>query len=108
MNQTPPIARSKSVFVRGFAQPAELKTWLENHVDIRGVTFLGRSNVGKSSIINAIFKNDIARVSNTPGRTQEINLFNFYFEKEDKPYYLFDLPGFGHATVSKQTSQNRG
>ena len=66
------------------------------------VCFAGRSNVGKSSLINAVTdRKNLARTSNTPGRTQEIN----YFSIDDK-IYLVDLPGYGFAeaplTVVKQ------
>ncbi len=60
------------------------------------VCFIGRSNVGKSSLINALSNSKISRVSNTPGRTQLINYF------EDKNFRLVDLPGYGYANVSKQ------
>ena len=57
------------------------------------VCFAGRSNVGKSSLINALTgRKNIARASNTPGRTQEINYFALGEEK-----YLVDLPGYGYA-----------
>jgi GTP-binding protein len=58
--------------------------------------FVGRSNVGKSSLINAVAGSKIARTSNTPGRTQSLNLFNFH----DK-ITIVDLPGYGYARVSK-------
>lgn len=58
--------------------------------------FVGRSNVGKSSLINAIVGEKIARTSNTPGRTQSLNLFNM----NDKSM-IVDLPGYGFARVSK-------
>lgn len=58
--------------------------------------FVGRSNVGKSSLINAIVAENIARTSNTPGRTQSLNLFNY----KDK-IMIVDLPGYGYARVSK-------
>ena len=57
------------------------------------VAFAGRSNVGKSSLINALFnRKDVAKTSSTPGRTQQLNYFNFL----DK-LYLVDLPGYGFA-----------
>lgn len=59
--------------------------------------FVGRSNVGKSSLINAIVNEKIARTSNTPGRTQSLNLFNI----NDKSM-IVDLPGYGYARVSKE------
>ena len=59
--------------------------------------FVGRSNVGKSSIINAITKNKkLAKTSKTPGRTQAINIFSI---KED--INIVDLPGYGYAKISK-------
>ena len=61
--------------------------------------FVGRSNVGKSSLINAIVGEKIARTSNTPGRTQELNLFNI-----DDKVLVVDLPGYGYARVSRDTA----
>jgi len=61
--------------------------------------FVGRSNVGKSSLINAIVNEKIARTSNTPGRTQSLNLFNM-----DDKSMIVDLPGYGFARVSKSES----
>ena len=58
--------------------------------------FIGRSNVGKSSLINAVVGAPIARTSNTPGRTQSLNLFNI-----DDRVMIVDLPGYGYARVSK-------
>ena len=59
------------------------------------VAFLGRSNVGKSSLINAIAgKRGLAFTSNTPGRTQSINFYRI-----DSRFYLVDLPGYGYAKV---------
>lgn len=61
------------------------------------VAFIGKSNVGKSSLINAICKRkSLARISNTPGRTRQINFFSI----ADK-LALVDLPGYGYAKVSK-------
>ena len=59
------------------------------------VCFAGRSNVGKSSLINALTnRKGLARASNTPGRTQEINFFTI-----DESHYLVDLPGYGYANA---------
>ncbi len=63
--------------------------------------FAGRSNVGKSSLINALTnRKDLARTSNTPGRTQEINFFVLPAGDPDG-IYLVDLPGYGYARESK-------
>jgi GTP-binding protein len=62
------------------------------------VAFIGRSNVGKSSLINALTKvNDLARASSTPGRTQSLNFFNWA-----DFVMLVDLPGYGYAKASKE------
>lgn len=61
------------------------------------VAFAGRSNVGKSSLLNRLVRRKaFARVSNTPGRTREINFF-----KVNERFVLVDLPGYGYARVSK-------
>lgn len=65
------------------------------------VAVVGRSNVGKSSLINAIFKRSIAKVSATPGKTRLINFFSFGEE-----LYFVDLPGYGFASVSKSERLN--
>jgi len=63
------------------------------------VAFAGRSNVGKSSLLNALVRqNGLARTSNTPGRTQELN----FFLAEGVPLYLVDMPGYGFATPPKE------
>lgn len=62
------------------------------------VAFAGRSNVGKSSLLNRlIHRKKFARVSNTPGRTREINFF-----KVNGTFVLVDLPGYGYARISKE------
>ncbi len=62
------------------------------------VAFAGRSNVGKSSLVNALTgRKTLARTSNTPGRTQQLNFFNLGAE-----IYLVDMPGYGYAKVSKE------
>jgi len=68
------------------------------------VAFLGRSNVGKSSLLNSLVGTTIARVSNTPGRTQMINFFGVNF-KPDQPkpeLLLVDLPGYGYAKAPRE------
>jgi GTP-binding protein len=71
------------------------------------VAFLGRSNVGKSSVINALVGSKLARTSSTPGRTRSINFFEIRRAGQPKPELLFtDLPGYGYAKVSREISQD--
>lgn len=66
--------------------------------DMPEIAFAGRSNVGKSSLVNALTgRNTLARTSNTPGRTQELNYFNL-----GNHIYMVDMPGYGYAKVSKE------
>jgi len=68
------------------------------------IAFAGRSNVGKSSLINALTgRNSLARTSNTPGRTQELIFFNL-----GDRLTLVDMPGYGYAAVSKDKSASWG
>jgi GTP-binding protein len=70
------------------------------------VAFLGRSNVGKSSVINSLLGAKIARTSSTPGRTRSINFFEVRWPGKPQPELLFtDLPGYGYARVSREISQ---
>ena len=69
------------------------------------IAFLGRSNVGKSSVINSLVGSKIAKTSNTPGRTQTINFFDL--RRPGKPHaelIFVDLPGYGYARVPKELS----
>jgi GTP-binding protein len=69
--------------------------------DLPEVAFAGRSNVGKSSLINAVTgRNELARASNAPGRTREVNFFVV-----DEKLRLVDLPGYGFAKVSRETAR---
>ncbi|GAX88040.1 GTP-binding protein [Lebetimonas natsushimae] len=70
------------------------------------IALLGRSNVGKSSFLNAFLNQKIAKTSSTPGKTQLINFFEV--EDEGKKYILVDLPGFGYAKVSKSLKKEWG
>ncbi len=70
------------------------------------VALLGRSNVGKSSFLNAFTNQKIAKTSGTPGKTRLINFFEI--EDKDKRYILVDLPGFGYAKVSKSMQKEWG
>ena len=68
------------------------------------VAFLGRSNVGKSSLLNSLLqRKGLARTSNTPGRTQSLNYFLI-----NKRFYFVDLPGYGYARVSKAVRSSWG
>jgi len=70
------------------------------------IAFLGRSNVGKSSLINALLDDKQARVSSTPGRTRAINFFELRdAPQRHQPQIIFaDLPGYGYAKISKSIS----
>jgi GTP-binding protein len=90
-----------------FAGPVE---FVKGVVDLKGlppsdrseVCFAGRSNVGKSSLINALTNRaKLARSSAEPGRTRELN----YFDLGDGRMYLVDLPGFGYAKVSRTQAE---
>lgn len=105
------IRPQSAQFKMGISDINQFEQWLADHRDIIGVSFVGRSNVGKSSMINALFGGKTARVSKTPGRTREINIFEFELnlngKKSDLPvFYLIDLPGYGFAEVSKEMSKN--
>ena len=68
------------------------------------IAFLGRSNVGKSSLLNSLLqRKGLARTSNTPGRTQSINFFLI-----NESFYFTDLPGYGYAKVSKTMRHDWG
>jgi GTP-binding protein len=68
------------------------------------IAFLGRSNVGKSSLLNALVGEKAAKVSSTPGRTRAINFF-LVLDENGRPRMQFaDLPGYGYAKISKSIS----
>ena len=67
------------------------------------IAFLGRSNVGKSSLINSLVGSKIAKTSSTPGRTQTINFFEIRRPGKPRADWIFaDLPGYGYARVPKE------
>ncbi|WP_424361583.1 ribosome biogenesis GTP-binding protein YihA/YsxC [Methylocystis parvus] len=67
------------------------------------VAFAGRSNVGKSSLLNALTnRKTLARVSHTPGRTQQLNFFALGGQPGDERLRLVDMPGYGYAAVGKE------
>lgn len=68
------------------------------------IAFAGKSNVGKSSLINGLMnRKSLARISSTPGKTQTINFYNI-----NQELYLVDLPGYGYARVSEKEKQKWG
>jgi len=70
------------------------------------IAFLGRSNVGKSSLINSLVGTKLARTSSTPGRTRSINFFEIRWPGKPRPELIFaDLPGYGYAKISREISQ---
>jgi GTP-binding protein len=86
-------------FVRSAKEPAHYPPAL-----LPEIAFAGRSNVGKSSLINTLLKRKgLARTSNTPGRTQEINFFNV-----NDCIAFIDLPGYGYAKVPDKIRKNWG
>ena len=86
-------------FLRSYADPAAVA-----ELELPQVAFLGRSNAGKSSLLNSISATaNLARVSATPGRTRLINVFDVAGK-----YHLIDLPGYGFAAGSKQEREKLG
>jgi GTP-binding protein len=80
--------------------PAESKTF-----NAPEIAFLGRSNVGKSSLINALLGTKLAHTSSTPGRTRAINFFTLHPPNQARPTLIFaDLPGYGYAKISRSIS----
>lgn len=76
---------------------ASVDGWRPEHV-LPEIAFAGRSNVGKSSLLNRLVRRKaFARVSRTPGRTREINFFEV-----NRRFVLVDLPGYGYARISKE------
>lgn len=69
------------------------------------IAFLGRSNVGKSSVINSLVGKKLAKTSSTPGRTRGINFFELRWPGRPQPEMIFtDLPGYGYAKISREIS----
>jgi len=88
------LFKAPSTFVKGVVRVADLPG--EGRPE---VAFAGRSNVGKSSLINALTgQKSLARVSVTPGRTRELNFFTL---GKDDAFYLVDMPGYGYARAPK-------
>jgi GTP-binding protein len=72
--------------------------------DAPEIAFLGRSNVGKSSLLNALVGDKAAKVSQTPGRTRAINFFALLDPSQRRRLVFADLPGYGYAKISKSIS----
>lgn len=102
------IKKGSPKFLRAMDNSLDIHKWWVEHADTPGLAFVGRSNVGKSSLINSLFGAKTAKTSKTPGRTQKINVFSFVLENdpEERQFYLYDLPGYGHAKVSKAMGKN--
>jgi len=88
---------TKAKFVKSFAEKARLKLPYPNQV-----AFAGRSNVGKSSILNSLLnRKNLAKTSSTPGKTRMVNLFSI-----NDSLHFVDLPGFGYARVPKSMQKS--
>lgn len=98
-SQAPLPFRKEPRFVMGATDPRKFPDTI-----LPEVAVIGRSNVGKSSLINALVGREIARTSKTPGRTREIN----FFELGGNPavMHLVDLPGYGFAKMGKTENQH--
>jgi GTP-binding protein len=72
--------------------------------DVPDIAFLGRSNVGKSSLLNTLTGEKSAKVSSTPGRTRAINFFALMDTSQRRKMVFADLPGYGYAKISKSIS----
>lgn len=102
------IKKGSPKFLRAMDDMDDIQRWWVEHPATPGLAFVGRSNVGKSSLINSLFGAKTAKTSKTPGRTQKINVFSFVLENdpEEREFFLYDLPGYGHAKVSRAMGKN--
>ncbi len=89
-------------FVISAAKPSEFPA-----PTLPELAVVGRSNVGKSSLINALVGQDgLARTSRTPGRTRLVNWFEVSAREDKTKFFLVDLPGYGYAAVDKSTRES--
>jgi GTP-binding protein len=91
--------RYKTEFLLSAMSPSQFPT-----AGLPEIAFLGRSNVGKSSLLNALVGEKAAKVSSTPGRTRAINFFELRDERQRPQMVFSDLPGYGYAKISKSIS----
>ena len=91
MNNVSGYFKKQTNFLLSATQPRQYP-----NVVFPEISFIGRSNVGKSSLINAIFMKKLAHTSNTPGKTRQINFFN-----HGDSLMVADLPGYGFAKISQ-------
>ncbi len=91
MNNVTSYFKKQTQFLLSATQPRQYP-----NVIFPEIAFIGRSNVGKSSLINAIFMKKLAHISNTPGKTRQINFFN-----HGDSLMVVDLPGYGFAKISQ-------
>lgn len=100
LSQRPPALTADFIISAAAAHqfPPELDT---------EIAILGRSNSGKSSLLNRwLGRRGLARVGATPGRTRLVNFFNIVWHKNETPFYLADLPGYGYAAAPKTMVAN--
>lgn len=95
MQTTKALFKNSCTFVAGASTPERIPQY-----PFPEIAFWGRSNVGKSSLLNALIGSGIARTSNTPGRTQQLNFFNL-----GDRLILVDMPGYGFANVPLKMKQ---
>ena len=94
---------AETIFIKSAVKPEHYPEW-----DLHEIAFAGRSNVGKSSLINTLVeRRKLVKVSKTPGRTQHINFFQTRFV-DGREMGLVDLPGYGFAKVPKRVKQDWG